>query len=78
MIKLSLTTAILIYIFVFVVAFLIWWAYVELKKSYNLRLVNRDRLWQCSICTYIYSSNSSDEMTVCPRCGSYNEKGVKS
>lgn len=32
------------------------------------------KLWQCSICTFVYSSIFEEKMTVCPRCGSYNKK----
>ncbi|MCX5693199.1 MAG: hypothetical protein NTX47_05920 [Candidatus Omnitrophica bacterium] len=31
-------------------------------------------LWQCSICTYVYVDSRHTNMSQCPRCGSYNKK----
>ena len=31
-------------------------------------------LWQCSICTYVYVDSRHTGMSQCPRCGSYNKK----
>lgn len=78
MIKLSINTAVLIYILVNVILLLFWWVYVELKKSYNISFAFKGSLWECNICTYLYSSNAREGITTCPRCGSYNERRVKS
>ena len=31
-------------------------------------------LWQCSICTYVYVDSRHTNISQCPRCGSYNKK----
>ena len=31
-------------------------------------------LWQCSICTYVYVDSRHTSISQCPRCGSYNKK----
>lgn len=34
-------------------------------------------LWQCNICTYVYVNSRHANMSQCPRCGSYNSKEGK-
>lgn len=31
-------------------------------------------IWHCAVCTYSYVNTKDEQISVCPRCGSYNKK----
>ncbi len=31
-------------------------------------------IWHCSVCTYSYVNTKDEQISMCPRCGSYNKK----
>lgn len=33
-------------------------------------------IWFCSVCTHSYICTRDEDISVCPRCGSYNKKSV--
>ncbi len=35
---------------------------------------DRNFLWQCAICTYVYVDSRHNKISQCPRCGSYSKK----
>lgn len=77
MIKLELSLAVSLYLIFSVIGILIIWVFFEKRKG--LRRINPEEkfVWQCPICTFFYIDSQNDEISVCPRCGSYNsrEKG---
>lgn len=46
----------------------------ENKKKQKQFSSEKNFLWQCSICTYVYVDSRHINMSQCPRCGSYNNK----
>ncbi|MBU0634518.1 MAG: hypothetical protein KKB82_07700 [Candidatus Omnitrophica bacterium] len=75
MIKLNFDEIVSFYVFFFIVTLLGSWIFsVFFKKEENNRHELPLHLIYCSICTFVYPSSSLNGMTLCPRCGSYNEK----
>jgi len=74
MIKIELSSAIAFYLIFTVIGILVLWVFFE--KKGNLRRTNPEEkfVWQCHICTFFYVDSHSDEISVCPRCGSYNSR----
>ena len=73
MIQLSLDQAVSSYILFFVIIFIGGCAFAffnENKQWYPKEFT----FWRCFICGFVYSSVFDLDMTVCPRCGSYNKK----
>jgi hypothetical protein len=77
MIKLSFDQAVAFYVLFFVVVFIGGWAFTFFKQSQRW-YPKEFKLWQCIICGFVYSSVFDLNMTVCPRCGSYNKKEEES
>ena len=46
----------------------------ENKKEPRQFSSEKNFLWQCSICTYVYIDSRHANISQCPRCGSYNRK----
>lgn len=74
MIKLELSLAISLFLIFSVIAMLVFWAFFERRST--ARRVNPEEkfVWQCSVCTFFYIDSKNDEISVCPRCGSYNSR----
>jgi len=72
MISITFEQAAAYYVLFFVTLFLGAAVFSRTKKdTFEYKEI---KLWQCSICTFVYSSVFEEKMTVCPRCGSYNKK----
>jgi hypothetical protein len=77
MIKIELTWAISLYLIISVIGLLMIWAFLERKKTPRRISPEEKFVWQCRICTFFYVDSQNDEISVCPRCGSYNSKEKK-
>jgi len=74
MIKIELTLAISLYLICSVVGILVLWIVYERRKEFKRGNPEEKFVWQCNICTFFYVDSQSDEISVCPRCGSYNSR----
>jgi len=76
MINLSFAQAIAVYVLFFIVIFIGGLSFAFLCK--NKQWYPKEfKLWQCSICNFVYSCVFDDNITVCPRCGSFNKQEVE-
>ncbi len=76
MIKLDFALAIALYISIFGVGVLFLWIYFDRDKF--KRYTSDDAyLWQCHVCTNPYVDSVHKEISVCPMCGSYNNREKK-
>jgi len=75
MILLEFRQVVAVYVLVFIVLFVGGLTFSLLGKK-GKRHKDILTLYQCSICTVVYTSVADKEMTICPRCGSYNQKEV--
>ncbi len=77
MIRLEFEIAIFIYLLISIFGFLSFWLVFSKIKVPTKRSAQLESIWQCSICTYVYIDSKHKRLSVCPRCGSYNEKEEK-
>ena len=76
MIYLSIDQAAALYVLLFVIIFVGGYAF-SLFRKYRVWNLKEYKLWHCTICAFVYSSIFDQDMTVCPRCGSYNKKELE-
>ncbi|MBN2097705.1 MAG: hypothetical protein JW714_04415 [Candidatus Omnitrophica bacterium] len=77
MIRLEFEFAVFLFLLITIFAvLLIWlfWTKIKLPQQKNIQM---ESIWQCSICTYIYVDSKNQKLSVCPRCGSYNDRKEK-
>ncbi len=75
MITISLTTALILYSGVLAVTALVLWVYTELSTGRTLRVLEKQNLWRCAYCGYVYLDEGAGTLSHCPRCGIINETG---
>lgn len=73
MIHLSFDQAVALYVLFFIIIFIGSCVFVFLRKHKQWH-PKEFRLWQCSICGFVYSCVFDNSITVCSRCGSFNKK----
>ena len=74
MIKLDMTTALFLYLFFSVFLVLIAWIFLNFGTKQKTFSSEEKYIWHCSICGYTYIDSHHDEISQCPKCGSYIEK----
>ncbi len=74
MIKIELSLAVALYLIFSVIGIFILWFFLEKNKNFKRTNPEEKFVWQCSICTFFYVDSRNDEISVCPRCGSYNKR----
>jgi len=77
MIKLDISLAIFLYLFSTVIGIFIVWIWTEKKPGLSLYLKNDDNVWQCSVCSYMYTEGKTAGLSRCPRCNSINKREVQ-
>ncbi len=76
MLKIEFSTAIALYLILTTCLVLLVLVF-ENKKEPKQFSSEKNFLWQCSICTYVYIDSRHVNISQCPRCGSYNKKEEK-
>ncbi len=75
MIPVDISIAAAVYVFASVIALLTVWMLFEGKKGGGRRSGMKAReVWQCVYCAHTYIDSRHEDLSVCPRCGSYNRK----
>jgi len=72
MIQISLTTALALYSSVLLAMILFIWAYTEVSVWRSHRVLEKQFLWRCVFCGYIYLDEAAEKLSKCPRCHSYS------
>lgn len=74
MIKLDISMALFFYLLFTAIAILVLWAFFDFGT--HLKTFNSDEkyIWHCAICTLTYIDSRHDEISKCPRCGSFNQR----
>ena len=75
MIKLDISVALFLYLSFSAILILILWSFVDFGTKLKTYSSDEKYIWHCSICSYNYIDSRHDDMSTCPRCGSYNERG---
>lgn len=74
MIQLELSEAIFFYLLFSVVGiFLLWFLQERRSRIASMPKFEDKVIWVCSICTYHYIDSVHENISACPRCGSFNE-----
>lgn len=74
MIRLELSTAITLYLFCSVVIILVLWILFEYRRGGKKYFSGNKHIWHCNICDNTYVDSKREELSRCPRCGSYIER----
>jgi rubrerythrin len=73
MIIIDFSVAIALFVLLVVNTVLLLWLRDKKQTDKNLTLDTRF-VWFCSICAYTYINTRDENISLCPRCGSYNKK----
>ena len=73
MIRVSLAVLVFLYLFVFIMAVFAVWALEERRRQRRARIALQNRV-HCSVCAYDFEDASLGPLSVCPRCGTTNER----
>ncbi|MCM8779061.1 MAG: hypothetical protein NC898_00735 [Candidatus Omnitrophica bacterium] len=78
MINLDFSLAIGLYLLLILLVIVSFWIVFEnrIKRKGVLPLLPKRNIWHCSICAHIYIDKET-EISVCPRCKSYNKREEK-
>ena len=78
MIKIDFSVAIALYLFVLLGGVFCVWLVLKGREFLGDFFALSPRfIWCCSICTYTYFTTHRKDISVCPRCGSYNKYGIE-
>jgi hypothetical protein len=72
MIQIGLTTALLIYGSAIVIGAVLLYFISELRATRVYRVLEKQFLWHCSFCGFLYLDENAGEISQCPRCESFN------
>jgi len=72
MIQISLSAALVLYSSILGLLALFIWVYTEVTVRRSYRVLEKQFLWRCVFCGYIYLDEGAGEVSMCPRCESYN------
>ncbi|MCK4249644.1 MAG: hypothetical protein KAX15_07680 [Candidatus Omnitrophica bacterium] len=74
LINLDIKTALALYTLVPAALLIGVWIIAEFFNKPLRFTLEEKLLWQCDICAYVYINIEETNLSVCPRCGSYNKK----
>lgn len=75
MIEVSFSFFYVVYIVFFTfLAFFMWFINEARYKSGSLEIESENAFWQCHICANTYVDSQHKDISICPRCGSYNKR----
>ena len=74
MIKVDISTALFLYLLATAVFILIIWSFFDFGTKLKTFSSDEKNIWHCTICTLTYIDSKHDDISACPRCGSYNQK----
>ncbi len=74
MIPIEFSMAVAFYVGMATLGILSFWFLSTRKQAVNLSVNQQQEIWQCPICVCLYADEINRELSVCPRCGSYNRK----
>jgi len=74
MIKLDISMALFLYLLCSAVGILCFWAFFDFGTKLKTFSSDEKFIWHCSICSFTYIDSRHEEISTCPRCGSFNER----
>lgn len=77
MIKVELSVALALYLLAGMVFVFTIWCLSEVRKRVKDLKSEKEFLWRCPTCTYIYVDSKAEEISRCPLCKSLVKKSNK-
>jgi len=77
MIKVDISVALFLYLFFSVVIVLLMWVFFSFGTKMKTFSSEEKYIWHCTICDNTYIDSRHDDISQCPRCGSYIERIVE-
>lgn len=80
MIEISLTVALALYSGIVGIGALVIWFYTEATTQQAHKVLEKQNLWRCTFCTFVYLDEDAGAVSECPRCHSLNtgdDKGAR-
>ncbi len=74
MIKLDLSMAIFFYLFFTAVLILALWCFYNFGTRMKTFSSDEKYIWHCHICANTYIDSRNEDISKCPRCGSFNQR----
>jgi uncharacterized paraquat-inducible protein A len=74
MIKVDMSTAITLFVFLSVVGVLVLWIFLDLGTRLRNFSSEEKYIWHCGICDYTYIDSRHEDISRCPRCKSYIDR----
>ena len=74
MIKMDISMALFLYLFFTAVFILIMWSFFDFGTKLKTFSSDEKYIWHCSICSFTYIDSRHEDISKCPRCGSYNQR----
>ena len=74
MMKVDISTALFLYLFVSVVLVFLLWLFIDFGTRQREYSSEEKNLWHCSICDNTYIDSRHEGISKCPKCGSYIER----
>ena len=72
MIEITLTTAVLLYGALILSGFLLLYMVSELRARHVYRVHEKQFMWRCAFCGFLYLDENAAVISKCPRCESFN------
>lgn len=76
MLKMEISTAVFFYMLFTAVLMLVMWSFFSFGTRLRTFASDEKYIWHCHICAHTYVDSRNEEISVCPRCASYNERAV--
>ena len=74
MINIDLSMLLFLYLFFSTILLLVAWSFLDFGVGMKTFTPDEKFIWHCNICDHNYIDSLSEDISKCPRCGSYNEK----
>ncbi|RKY42684.1 MAG: hypothetical protein DRP85_02100 [Candidatus Makaraimicrobium thalassicum] len=74
MIRMDISMVLFLYLLFTAVLTLIIWSFFSFGTKLKTFSSDEKHVWHCSICSFTYIDSRHDELSKCPRCGSYNQR----
>lgn len=77
MIKLDIQYVISAYVALSIIGLMVLWIFSGRPLRPKIRNSDKAGIWKCVICSNDYIDSTSEEISCCPLCGSYNKRAEK-
>ena len=74
MIKVDISMALFLYLLVSTVSVLVAWSFFNFGTKLKNFSSEERYIWYCGICGNTYIDSRHEDISQCPRCGTYNER----